>query len=475
MPLTTLPLFGRGFSSKSAVVTTQKLTNAYRDAVLDQDKTALPIYGTPGLSLEHDVGAPIRGAISINDFIYGVAGANFFLVAPSGIVVTIGVITTFSGAVYFAWNGTQLLFVDGQTGWIYVPSTAVLTQIADLDFPQPGPNGPLTCTWMAGYFFVSVNGTGRFQWSAVNDGLVWDPLDFATAETAPDNLLRIEQDNGELVLLGDKTTEFWGMSGDANVVRRIGGSGVEWGCVSPTTVAKFTTGLAWLAQNRMGEAQVVVLNGYQVAPVSGGDPEINHELNNRSRENLAAATAFSYFMDGHAFYQINFPDASYLYDGMTDSWSQLTSSGTFGARHYANGRVALEQQPIVFDYRNGRIYLLDKTVYTDNGDVIMMEVAQKHIFNSGNYVTVDELAVEIEAGDGLDGIAQGTDPQIMASWSKDGGRTWGNEVWRTAGKIGAYRQRAAWRGLGVAKDFAFKLRISDPVKRVILSADVQVS
>jgi hypothetical protein len=224
----------------------------------------------------------------------------------------------------------------------------------------------------------------------------------------------------------------------------------------------------------MGETQVVVLNGYQVEPVSGGDPEINHELNDRSRANLAAATAFSYFMDGHAFYQINFPDASYLYDAMTDSWSQLTSSSTFGARHYANGRIALEQQPLVFDYRNGNIYLLDKNVYSDNGDPILLEIAQKHIFNSGNYVSVNELAVEIEAGDGLQS-GQGSDPQIMAKWSKDGGRTWGNEIWRSAGPVGAYRQRAVWRGLGVAKDFAFKFRISDPIKRVVVAAEVEVS
>jgi hypothetical protein len=171
---------------------------------------------------------------------------------------------------------------------------------------------------------------------------------------------------------------------------------------------------------------------------------------------------------------LNFPDASYLYDGMTDTWSQLTSSSTFGARHYANIRLGVSQQPYVCDYRNGRIYLLDKTNYTDNGDPQITELVSKHIFNSGNYVTVRELAVEIEAGDGLV-TGQGSDPQLMGSWSKDGGRTWGNEIWMPMGKIGEYRRRAVWRNLGRAKDWAFKFRISDPIPRRFVSITARIS
>jgi hypothetical protein len=177
-------------------------------------------------------------------------------------------------------------------------------------------------------------------------------------------------------------------------------------------------------------------------------------------------------MDGHSFYQLNFSDASYLYDDMTKSWSRVTS-GTFGSRHYANLRLAFAQQPYVVDYRNGNIYLLDKTNYTDNGDVQQFEITSKHIFNAGNEISVNELSVEIEAGDGL-ATGQGSDPQIMASWSKDGGRTWGNEIWCTLGKIGEYRKRATWRNLGRARDWAFKFRISDPIPRKLVSAEVML-
>jgi hypothetical protein len=473
--LTTIPLFGRGFSSQSALVTTQKLVNAYRSPGIDPDKSPLPIYGTPGLDLQFDLGAPVRGGIVIDDFIYVAVSNHFYGVNSAGtILISHSIAPGFSLPVYFAWNGTQLMFVDGMNGWIFTPSTAAFAQIVDVDFPQVS-NGqsPTTCAWLGGYFFVSIGGSGKFQWSAVNDGTSWDPLDFATAETAPDNLIRIEADGGQLILFGERTTEFWALSGDANVMRRVGGSGIEWGGVASRTVAKFTTGLAFLAQNRLGEVQAGVLNGYQFQPFSQSDPDINHDINNRSRADLQAATAFSYFMNGHAFYQLNFPDKSYLYDALTDSWSQMSSSSTFGARHYADVRLALSQQPYVTDYRNGFIYLLDENTYTDNGDPIITELTTKHIWNSGNRLTVRELALEIEAGDGTQ-TGQGANPQIMGSWSNDGGQTWGNEIWNGAGQIGAYQQRAVWRNLGRARDFAVKFRISDPIKRVVIGATAAV-
>jgi hypothetical protein len=41
------------------------------------------------------------------------------------------------------------------------------------------------------------------------------------------------------------------------------------------------------------------------------------------------------------------------------------------------------------------------------------------------------------------------------------------------GKLGEYRKRAEWRKLGMARDWVFKLRITDPVKVCILNAVVE--
>ena len=46
-----------------------------------------------------------------------------------------------------------------------------------------------------------------------------------------------------------------------------------------------------------------------------------------------------------------------------------------------------------------------------------------------------------------------TDPQIMLSVSRDGGRTYGSEKWRPFGALGKYRNRIIWRRLGRAFDW----------------------
>jgi len=70
---------------------------------------------------------------------------------------------------------------------------------------------------------------------------------------------------------------------------------------------------------------------------------------------------------------------------------------------------------------------------------------------------------------------QGVNPQAMLRWSNDGGSTWSNEHWTSIGKIGRYQNRAIWRRLGMARDRIFEVSISDPVKAVIVSANLKAS
>ena len=44
------------------------------------------------------------------------------------------------------------------------------------------------------------------------------------------------------------------------------------------------------------------------------------------------------------------------------------------------------------------------------------------------------------------------EPQIMRSFSDDGGRTWSNETSRSLGRIGEYKKRQIWRREGQARN-----------------------
>jgi hypothetical protein len=88
----------------------------------------------------------------------------------------------------------------------------------------------------------------------------------------------------------------------------------------------------------------------------------------------------------------------------------------------------------------------------------------------------DELLAE--SGDTLlvsVATVQGVDPQAMLRWSNDGGSTWSNEHWTSIGKIGQYQNRAIWRRLGMARDRIFEVSLTDPVKAVIVSANLKAS
>jgi hypothetical protein len=60
----------------------------------------------------------------------------------------------------------------------------------------------------------------------------------------------------------------------------------------------------------------------------------------------------------------------------------------------------------------------------------------------------------------------------MLRWSNDGGSTWSNEHWKSIGKQGKYKNRVIWRRLGLARDRIYEVVVTDPIKAVIVSANL---
>jgi hypothetical protein len=85
----------------------------------------------------------------------------------------------------------------------------------------------------------------------------------------------------------------------------------------------------------------------------------------------------------------------------------------------------------------------------------------------------DSLEVHLETGLGL-AHGQGVDPQIMLRWSNDGGQTWEPEQWTSAGRMGAYRTRAIWRRLGIARDRVFEIAMTDPIPWRLIDAYIKL-
>lgn len=457
-------LFGIGQFGKSRNVTAQERLNCYIEVLPGDDRARLAIYGTPGLDLFASFGdTPIRGLYQRGDYLYAVHRGTFYEINNAGVKTSRGTIGTTVGKVYMADNGTQLMLTDGVLGYIYNFSTLVFVQITDVDYP-----GAATVAWQDGYFIVNPPGTQRFYISDINNGLVWDALDFASAESNPDQIVAVFTDNSNVNLFGSISTEFWNNGGATDFpLDRISGGATEWGLAAVNSVVKYDNTLAFLAKNRMGEVIVARMSGYLPKRIS--TPELEYIINNYSA--VSDATAISYMLGGHPMLQINFPtgDASWLYDGLSDCWSQVQSYGL--GRHRAEIGVNYLDKIMITDYANGNLYRLNSQTFTDNGDPIARELITRHIAKDDLRMTVDKLQLDMQTGNGTTS-GQGVNPQVMLEISKDGGHTWGQSQWVTSGALGNYATRAVWWQLGQARDWAFKFRVTDPVYFCVFGASM---
>ena len=455
-----VPIFATGKEGKSRHVSSQRLVNMFAEIADQPDRSIINLYPTPGLSAPFvDFGeTPVRGWVRSADLFYAVHRGTFYEVNNSGIKTIRGLINTTLGQVSMAENGVQIMIVDGLNGWIWNNSTLVFAQITDVDFPA----GADVCVYSDSFFLVNNPGTGQFNKSASFNGLSWAPLEFATAESAPDNLLSIFPHQGYLALFGENTTEGWQNVGGANFpYQRVSGAVIEWGIAAKNSIAKYDNSLMFLAKNRLGGSQVVVIENFLPRPVSGQD--FQAEL--ATYTTVADAVAFSYFDAGHSFYHISFPSVgkSWIYDLAGEAWAEVKSGG---GRHRAELSISFLEKTLVSDYENGRVYNIGSQFDTDNGAIIEREVITKHLFDEYR-TSISRLWLDIQQATGTSEVQ---DPRIVLTISRDGGNTFGPGVPGQMGRIGAYVARCFWSRLGRARDWVFKFRLTETARLVITGA-----
>lgn len=94
-----------------------------------------------------------------------------------------------------------------------------------------------------------------------------------------------------------------------------------------------------------------------------------------------------------------------------------------------------------------------------------------HLHASMDWLYYDLFEIFLETGIG---DTAGSDPQIMLRWSDDGGHTWSNEHWVSAGKLGKYRARAIWQRLGRSRDRVFEVVVDAAARWTMTGARMNV-
>lgn len=460
-------LVGPSYTQRSLPFDAQRTINLY--PVFDeQGKEVAALYGTPGLQSFTSAGSgPIRACFaSTNGRAFVISGNTVYEISSAGVATSLGTINTSTGNCTIDENATQMFICDGDDAYTLVYSSNTLAQVTDGDFPSSVGTG----TYINGYFVVNQNNTGKFFISSLNDGTAWAALDFATAESSPDRLIRVIRAVGQLWLFGNKTTEIWTNNGGAAFpFQRFSGTEINMGIMAAHTAVEMGGSLFWVGENGDGGGVVYRANGFRPQRVSTEAIEVI--LGNATdKTNMKA---FSYQKDGHEFYVLTGGGLSttLVYDIATNLWHErayLNTQGDF-EQHLASCLMYAFGYHIVGDRRNGNLYKVLESVYDDNGDEIARERIFTHLSNENERTRYNKLQIGFETGVGLQS-GQGSSPTVSLHLSKDGARTWSMGYPASLGEVGKYQTSVIFRRLGIAEQMTFKIRITDPVKVAIVGA-----
>jgi len=469
------PILGSTYVARSVNAADARMVNLFPEIVPEGGKEPAFLQRAPGLRLLATVGfGPIRGLWSFGNYGYVVSGNSLYKLDTSYAATLLGAIAG-TGPVSMSDNGTQLFIAANPNGYIYNANTNVFAPITDPDFP-----GAVTVGYIDGYFVFNEPNSQKLWITALLDGTSVDPLDFASAEGAPDDLISLIVDHREIWVFGANSTEVWYDAGTAAFpLQRIQGAFNEIGCAAAYSVAKMDNSIFWLGADARGRGIVYRANGYTGQRISTHAVEWHIQ----QYGNLSDAIGYTYQQDGHSFYVLIFPQANttWVYDASTQAWHERAgwSNGSF-TRHRSNCQMAFNNEVIVGDFENGNIYAFDLDVYADNGSIQKwlrswraLPTGQNNLKRTAHHT----LQLDCESGIGLN-LGQGSDPQVMLRWSDDGGHTWSNEHWSGMGRIGEYYRRVFWRRLGMTlklRDRVYEISGTDPVKIAIMGAELQLS
>lgn len=459
-------LVGPTFQERSLPFDAQRTINAY--PVFDQKgKEVSALYGTPGLVTFGTAGAgPVRGTFAAsNGRAFSVSNTGLFEIDSLGAATSRGTLDTGSGIVSMDENGLQLAICDGTSVYIFTYATNVFAKVTDVDLPSAG-----SITFIDGYFVVNKNGTGQFNISALYDGLTWGALDFATAESSPDELLRVMNAVGQLWLFGSSTTEIWTNTGaSAFPFERISGAKMEMGILAPQTAVPVDNSVFWVGRDVIGSGIVFRAQGFTPQRISTNPIELLIQ----AAPTPDTLRAYTYQEDGHTFYVITGGgmDTTLVYDISTQQWHErayLNDFGEFEPHLGACGMYAFNKQ-LVGSRINGDIYDMNLDYYSDAGNELALERTYTHLCDENTRIRFNQLEIAMETGVGLQ-TGQGSNPLITLWISRDGGRTWSGGYTTSFGAVGRYTARAVFRRLGIATDLTFRVRITDPVKRSLIGS-----
>lgn len=401
----------------------------------------------------------VRGIYNCNDVLFVVVGNQLFRLSNQGVPSLIGVIPGVQ-RVRFAHNqitgGSELIIVNGYSGYIYNTVTQVLSKITGGSFP-----GSMDVVFIDNYF-VHIEPQRRFAFSSgLANGNSYSDLDRFTSEVKPDLLVGMIETNNELLLFSETSAEFFENTGAANQPFRSKRIYMNRGCAGRDTINLTDNTVFWLGDDGV----FYRLDAY--SPIRISTRPIEEAIRGL---NWAQAFSFVWNDSGHSVVYWTFPDGlTFGYDAATRMWHRRSSKGL--DRWRVNCMATWSDRWFAGDFQRGQVWEIDWDHQLEGDQEIERDMSAPVVRDNQNRVIMPRLEVIMDVGNHPDG-GQAGDHFLRMQYSDDGGYNWSNWEQETIGAVGEYGTRVVFTRLGSFRNRVVRVRCTSPIRCDILGAVV---
>ena len=480
---TELPITNGFYVSRSLPISHQRCSNVYPSIPSKPALSAEQLLFTPGISILTTTGQEVqefnRGSHVKNGIPYFVNGTSLYRLdlttERSGgeqlevfSVIELGTIEG-NERVSMADNGTQLLIlVPGGKGYIYNEDAGTpFQEITDTDFRASGD--PQFVEYVDGYFLLTTD-SKKFIISAINDGLSYNALDFATAESDPDNIVAPIVLDNLVYITGSETIEgFQNLPSVGRMPFIRNNIILDKGCKAPHSLIKTNSTFFMVGAGVNESPAIWQFIGGRFRKKSS--EAIDQLLATYSESQINSIFATSYSDAGSYFVTFTLPDTTLCFEVITERWHERNSLiDEKEERWRVNSLVAAYGRILVGDYKDGRIGCLSLDSLKEYENNIIRLFTTQPFSDLGDEIVVSMLELTMESGAGNSEIE---DPVVSFSASKDA-KLFSEERVRKIGKKGEYQRRVIWYRNGRFDRFVvFLFRMSEPIKTAFIKLEFE--
>lgn len=313
MPRVEIPLIGPSYTNREKPLSAQVAKNMWPE-INPEARNQVALHNTAGIRTFATLSGIDRGMTDFNNLMYAVSGQTLYSIDAEGTNFALGTIAG-TDRVVMANDSLQLIITTGATPYKYTVANGV-EEITDPDLVNP-----TTVAYLNNQFIFDQNAGvfGEFVTSSVDPEFSVDALDFAQAESHPDDIIAIVAFRQLVYFFGSHSVEPWQNTGVGNPPFARVNSGVQpYGLAGLHGVTKTDEFMYYLDTKRIPRRS----NGLNHLNI--GNPALGVEFAKYTK--IDDVIAFDFVQDNQQFVAFTFPtaDRTWCFHEPSGSWFELS-------------------------------------------------------------------------------------------------------------------------------------------------------